>query len=332
MKFQFAKLFFAVSVLGFTAVSFAQPPESTVGPEPVYNYGNNFLNSIHGWHVNGGTFINRFSSNGTDYAASIVGTPLTGNEVETLYPVGTRNHWGWNAGVGYYLDCADMDFNFDYYTIDATDSNSVTGNGLFPIILNEGDVPSTSVNGQIAYSYSTSALTVGHQLRPSQFFTLFYYGGVRYAHFSKNLTTSGNGGASGKLANLGSSFNGWGPALGINADTYPFYYFLPYLSFSGGIQTSFLYGNSKSYARALTDTDGDFSRVLIHYPTNRIVAPVFTGSLAVNYLFLMNGWGLKTTVGYQDTVLFGVGRSSALLFDETNSSFQGFYLNFTLRF
>lgn len=328
MKFNFVKLVFALSALGFATTGYTQPPISSMGPEPVANnYGINALNSIRGWHINGAAVYDRFSNNGTNYARNFTATTLVGTN--RYHNINARNHWGWDAGIGYYIDCADMDFNFDYFIINTSDTSSVTGPAVFPIsdtvLIGASDVAS----GEARFSYSTAALTAGHQVRLTPVFSLFYYGGVRYGHYSRNISIDASMPGRDIDLNRGVSFNGYGPTFGINGETYPFYYFeFPGFSISGGIQTSFLYGNLKSSSR---DFVTDFL-ALNHFPTTKIVAPILSGSLALNYLWMINGWGLKTTLGYQDTVLFGVNKTDGNLVAETNASFQGFYLNFTLRF
>lgn len=321
MKFKLLKLALVLSSVYATTV-YAQNDTATVPQSGGYNP----MNSVHGWHINASALWERFSNNGTNYAEVLAFPP--NREISNYENISTGNHFGWSAGIGYYIDWMDSDISFNYFTLNTSDHDHVSGpivQLLSPVNVVIGT--GTEASGTTRFNYTSAALTGGHLLRLSPFFDLYYYGGLDYTHFSKNMSVYEAGGTEKYDVKFGTSYNAWGPTFGIDGECYPFYYYeLPNFSISGGVQASLLYGTRKEYFRA---KEVNFTTI-DNFPTTNIVVPTVGGDLAVNYLFQMSAWSLKTSIGYQAVELFGV--STDYRDSDVNASFQGLVVNFTVRF
>jgi len=271
---------------------------------------------LNGWYAHVGLPYQQFSNNSTTFAAS-----STNNN----YNVSTSYHPNYDLGIGYHLPGRDSNIALDYTHLYGSDTSNVWDGSL---TLSPGTTgPVNWAASRVTFNYDSLDLTAGHLINQGIRFAIYYYGGLNYTRFTKDVNIWGNGLGNTVFNQIGTSYNGFGPTFGMDGYCHPFDDF-PNFSFYGGVQPSLLFGTMTGYQRT---TINDVLTVE-SIPNERLVVPVLGSKLGINYdlPYKTMKWNLQ--LGYRLTELFGVTKDNNSYTTPVNASFQGPYFNLGVGF
>lgn len=263
--------------------------------------------NLRGWTFGVGFPYLQFSNNGTIYAKSFN---------DQSFNVSPDYHLGINLFATYHTR-QGTDINFNYTHLRASDWSSVEDTITSPTDL---DFASASNS----YDYDSFDVTGGHLIPLTQNFNVNYFGGFNFTHLARDMNIFGSG-LNSYYANVGTSFNGFGPKFGLNGTCNPMIDMFPRLRVVGGVDAAFLYGTITSYDRVHLDQQEPIVDII---PNEKIVVPAVGGNIGVKYeLPYYNGVKSWAELGYESKVYFNVIQDRSYSGADLDASLQGFYLN-----